>query len=576
LKNNNAPFKRINKNTNTDNLATSLTDIESKLFQQDIKGAIQKGYASTDGSMQGTDGSTNWFSYRVSVGETKTFTLKHDTISSFSVRLVTYGINKALIARTMVTEGDIVVPDNCTEFVINLPMPNGTPTPSSTSFANAKELNGLRIYPKGQDVVSKVDLLENAVLKIPTVDSYTKTTVPYTLITGYYNKDNGSLQTGTNWYATKIDANNASSVVLEHAESTTARIIYFHDNATLGSDVLTTNKKYPLPEGCTSVAFNFPLANSTPASTGLSAYTSTDRVKEMKLYFDIPKFKNITLSERLKGIDKAIVGGTAKTVKILSIGNSFSEDGQTMLYDIAKSAGIELVLGNLYMGGQSLQGHWDQVTGNLSNYVYQKRTATGRKDTANSSMKSGIIDEDWDIITFQQGSEQSGLYETYQPYLNNLITYVSGLATNANVKYAFHMTWAYASTSNHTGYDKYNNDQLTMYNGIVDATLKAMQETNISILIPNGTAVQNARTNSYLKAVGTEISRDGYHMDLGIGRYIVGLGYFQALLGGVYHKDVLADVTYVPTNNGATPFLGYLAKVAVRNANINPFKITAI
>ena len=45
-------------------------------------------------------------------------------------------------------------------------------------------------------------------------------------------------------------------------------------------------------------------------------------------------------------------------LRILAIGNSFSTDSMQYLYQIAKNAGVEeIVLGNLYYGGCSLDEH---------------------------------------------------------------------------------------------------------------------------------------------------------------------------------------------------------------------------
>lgn len=67
-------------------------------------------------------------------------------------------------------------------------------------------------------------------------------------------------------------------------------------------------------------------------------------------------------------------------------------------------------------------------------------------------MEYGILDEDWDYISLQQVSGKSGLYETYNPYLPNLIKYVEGLATNTEMKLMLHQTWAYASNSTHADF----------------------------------------------------------------------------------------------------------------------------
>lgn len=46
---------------------------------------------------------------------------------------------------------------------------------------------------------------------------------------------------------------------------------------------------------------------------------------------------------------------TARTIKILAIGNSFSEDAiEQYLHELAYADGIETVIGNLYIPGCSL------------------------------------------------------------------------------------------------------------------------------------------------------------------------------------------------------------------------------
>lgn len=92
-------------------------------------------------------------------------------------------------------------------------------------------------------------------------------------------------------------------------------------------------------------------------------------------------------------------------------------------------------------------------------------------------------------------SGKSGQYDTYKPYLSNLVNYVKGCATNKYMKLMLHQTWAYASYSNHTDFKNYDNDQMTMYSAIVNAVNEAASDQNISIIIPAGTAIQNGRTS---------------------------------------------------------------------------------
>ncbi len=48
-----------------------------------------------------------------------------------------------------------------------------------------------------------------------------------------------------------------------------------------------------------------------------------------------------------------------KTLRILAVGNSYSVDSLQYLYQMGKSAGYELVIGNLYHAAQDLAGQWD-------------------------------------------------------------------------------------------------------------------------------------------------------------------------------------------------------------------------
>jgi hypothetical protein len=267
----------------------------------------------------------------------------------------------------------------------------------------------------------------------------------------------------------------------------------------------------------------------------------------------------------------------AKILKILTIGNSFSDDATQWLYDICKSAGVDVVIGNMSMSGQSLEGHMAQITGSLSAYNFHKFSSVGRVDETGKTFDYCLTNDTWDIISLQQVSGKAGQYETFQPYLNDIITYIRGKKTNPNMKFAFHRTWAYATDSTHADFPLYNSNQMEMYTAISGAYLEAMKETNIDIIVPSGTAIQNARSSAYLKAVGDELTRDGYHLDLGMGRFIAGLTFFETLVAPRYNKDIFTDVTFIPAiDTDDTSFNAYLAKVAVKTAKANPFNVTAI
>lgn len=211
---------------------------------------------------------------------------------------------------------------------------------------------------------------------------------------------------------------------------------------------------------------------------------------------------------------------------ILAIGNSFSQDAvEQYLYELFEAAGIEAVIGNMYIGGCRLDTHWANAESGNGAYDYRKVVGGKKTETKNFALPAAIEDEDWDIITFQQASGSSGIYSTYTPYLENLIEWV-GDRSDADLW--FHQTWAYAGNSDHAEFPKYGKDQMQMYNAIMESVQSAMADNpGLKGVIPSGTAIQNART-SFL---GDTFNRDGYHLETTYGRYTAACTWFEALTG---------------------------------------------
>ncbi|HAN20719.1 MAG TPA: DUF4886 domain-containing protein [Clostridiales bacterium] len=227
-----------------------------------------------------------------------------------------------------------------------------------------------------------------------------------------------------------------------------------------------------------------------------------------------------------------------KSFKVLSVGNSFSSDGMEYLYQISENLGAEnIILGNLYIAGCSLEKHWHCAENYISGYIYYKNNNGIWKETPDFKSLDAIREEKWDFITLQQGSGPSGKPETYEPYLSNLIEYVKNNTTNPELKLVWLNTWAYQADGTHTAFPDYNNDQMTMYDTILNALRsEVMTKEDISIIIPAGIAIQYAR-----KDFGDVLTRDGYHLSIPLGRYIAALTWAAALTGLDYTK-----ITYIP------------------------------
>ena len=260
----------------------------------------------------------------------------------------------------------------------------------------------------------------------------------------------------------------------------------------------------------------------------------------------------------------------ANSLKILMIGNSYADDTRYYVPWMAEALDFEeVIVGSLYIGGCSVKTHYENSVLNTAAYDFRCYENNRWNDFVGGegtkqTMEYAIKYEDWDYITIQQASVDSGKAATYNSDLDNLVSYVKQTATNKDVKLIWNMTWAYRE-----GYsvlaDHYENSQMVMYNAITNA-VQTKIETNaeFDLVLPAGTAVQNART-SY---IGDDFNMDdGTHLNFYRGRYIAGLTMFCSLTG--YSPD---EVTYAPSSLTVGEIL--VAKESVKNALANKYSVT--
>lgn len=251
-----------------------------------------------------------------------------------------------------------------------------------------------------------------------------------------------------------------------------------------------------------------------------------------------------------------------KSIKILAIGNSFSVDAMEHLAVILNDAGYtDIVLGDLYIGGCSLDTHWANIQSQSKAYTfYVNKGESWTSSTA--SIQTGIDFADWDVITIQQVSQDSGRPETFGK-LQSIIDHVK--TSKPKAKIYWHMTWAYQATSTHAGFANYGKNQMKMYTAITNA-VKTGILTNSSIdgFIPSGTAVQNLRLT-----YGDTLTRDGFHLTNGIGRYTAALMWYKQITG----EDISA-ITAVPKYYPEVKDYLNEIKEAVNNAYAKPLEVT--
>ncbi len=208
-------------------------------------------------------------------------------------------------------------------------------------------------------------------------------------------------------------------------------------------------------------------------------------------------------------------------MKVLAIGNSFSNDAMRYLRDIAKADGENIKAVNLFIGGCPLSRHYANMHNDSADYDFEYNgERTGIKVSIRQALQSDI----WDVVTLQQVSGQSVDYETYQPYLNSLAGYVHIHAPKAKIM--LHQTWAYeqgsARLTEELGY-KSQGDMFTDLKAAYEQAAKAIGGAEI---IPCGEAFQKLIDENT-----SRLHRDTFHASLGLGRLALGYVWYEMLTG---------------------------------------------
>lgn len=211
------------------------------------------------------------------------------------------------------------------------------------------------------------------------------------------------------------------------------------------------------------------------------------------------KIKNTALD------NSDIINSVKKSLKILFIGNSFLDAcinyAPFILYNLTPNIDVTIV--ELIKGGSSLSDWYNIITGvdtssTVSPYIFKKGETKWTQPslvgaTLQDKVKYALRMYDYDAIVFQQVSTSVGDYNSYQPYLNNIIKEVFSI-----VNHPVRLGWLLTPTN-----DSNYANSLTVFNDVITSVNKLLDETAIEFVIPCGTALQNART-TILQTLGDD------------------------------------------------------------------------
>ena len=241
-------------------------------------------------------------------------------------------------------------------------------------------------------------------------------------------------------------------------------------------------------------------------------------------------------------------------LKVLDIGNSYTQDAQTYLPEIIAASGIDTDF-SLYRAFRPSASFktWVDCWNDSDNEYYSidfcAGTSLGGISGSGSASDGALFRKalqsvKWDIILIHQVSTYSNDYSLWEGngaggYLQELIRIIR--VTNPQATIGYLMTHSYRGSywanSEGSSYLRWRN--------IADATRQLKLEYDIDFIIPYGTAVQNLRASSLNDAY--EFSEDGTHMGAGLGDYVAGCCYFESLLAPRYGVSIWGN-TFRLTN----------------------------
>ena len=230
---------------------------------------------------------------------------------------------------------------------------------------------------------------------------------------------------------------------------------------------------------------------------------------------------------------------TKKDLKVLDIGNSYTEDATAYLKLIAEASGSDLSDMCLYklMAGYASFRNWYNTATDSNPHTYSFRKVLGginvvtpEKNATNdygTLIRSVLKDNEWDLILIHQVSAYAPYFSQWAGkgsggYLNEFIQLLKDYQPSAKIgMLLIHSYWSgYSANSEKSHLDRWE---------LIAKSVKEFTEAyDCSLIIPYGTAVENLRASSLNNEY--DLTRDGVHLGYGLARYTAACTYYQALI----------------------------------------------
>ena len=278
-------------------------------------------------------------------------------------------------------------------------------------------------------------------------------------------------------------------------------------------------------------------------------------------------------------------------ISILIFGHSFGVDSTELLPAIAVESGVnDLTVGRFIKGNCSLEEHWNFLQADSLKYSVCLPSKT-RFSRVKLTYREAIASRKWDYVIFQTSLENEGRYETSQPWLNNLVSCVRKIQQEkfgVQPTICWNMFWPISRLHENGKHERskyrlsfYGNSSQKSWEAYVSATKEMSKDTGINFIIPTGTAVMNFRASSLNTPDVKELTRDGYHMNYGAGRYLAACTMYERILKPIYRKNIALPKSgeiFPGTEKYALPVDRKVGKALVgfaKQAVAHPYEVTA-
>ncbi len=172
-------------------------------------------------------------------------------------------------------------------------------------------------------------------------------------------------------------------------------------------------------------------------------------------------------------------------LRILTIGNSFTDSLTRYFQPVAESAGCRLFFDRANFGGCEMARHWSYVE------AEEREPVCRIYQGGNTKLRNLLAREKWDVVTIQQASHDSWRPESFHPWAKNLHDYIRLHAPEAEV--VIQQTWAYRA--DHPQFlpgSEWGVSQREMHERL-SANYTALAKEFSLRVIPSGFAVQLSR-----------------------------------------------------------------------------------